>query len=222
MPVVRNVSSSAALIPRRSSPTPDRLRCRALAERSRDADLDRKAVRIAAGNDVGRERLVRDCTRPPFAVDRIEVLRDGRVAYAIKAPRRGRTHRVMAPRRIHGQARGVHPPPKIPFVRHHGVFASRSSWRALVTPKPPAHASKPKTCEQSTSAALSPAALSPAPISAPPVLALSPPLAPPAPLASTDAALAVPVVHVEPTISVAHWGRLGDGELLARSRHSGP
>jgi len=223
-----------------------------------DADLDRKerrssatcdgfdahcAVRIAAGDDVGRERLVRYCTRPPFALDRIEVLRDGRVAYAIKMPRRGRTHRVMTPMEFMARLAALIHPPRIPFVRYHGVFASRSSWRALVTPKPPAHASKPRTCEQPASmpAALSPAtplpaspaapspaatplaspaAPSPAPTSASPVLALSPLLAPPAPLASTDAAFAEPMVHVEPTtISVAHWGRLGHGELLARSRH---
>ncbi|XYI00082.1 hypothetical protein ACMHYB_10165 [Sorangium sp. So ce1128] len=62
---------------------------------NRDADLDRKerrfsatcdgfdvhyAVRIAADDDRGRERLVRYCTRPPLALDRIEVLRDGRIA----------------------------------------------------------------------------------------------------------------------------------------------
>jgi hypothetical protein len=52
-----------------------------------DADLERRerrfsarcdgfdvhcAVRLAADDDVGRERLVRYCTRPPFALDRIE------------------------------------------------------------------------------------------------------------------------------------------------------
>jgi hypothetical protein len=35
-------------------------------------------VRIAAGNDEGCERLIRYCTRPPFALERIEELRDGR------------------------------------------------------------------------------------------------------------------------------------------------
>ncbi len=33
-----------------------------------------------AGDDQGRERLVRCCTRPPFALDRIFVLADGRIA----------------------------------------------------------------------------------------------------------------------------------------------
>jgi hypothetical protein len=66
-----------------------------------DADLDRRerrlsaaydgfdvhcAVRIAAHDDAGRERLVRYSTRPPFALDRIERLRDGRVAYLLSVP----------------------------------------------------------------------------------------------------------------------------------------
>jgi len=38
------------------------------------------AVRLAADDDAGRERLARYCARPPFALDRIEVLRDGRIA----------------------------------------------------------------------------------------------------------------------------------------------
>jgi hypothetical protein len=35
------------------------------------------------------------CTRPAFALDRIEVLPDGRIAYLMKTARKGRTHRVM-------------------------------------------------------------------------------------------------------------------------------
>ncbi|WP_437989787.1 transposase [Sorangium sp. So ce145] len=38
------------------------------------------AVRIAANDDQGRERLVRYCSRPAFALDRIELLPDGRIA----------------------------------------------------------------------------------------------------------------------------------------------
>ena len=38
------------------------------------------AVRVAAGNDEGRERLIRYCARPPFALERIEELKDGRIA----------------------------------------------------------------------------------------------------------------------------------------------
>lgn len=61
------------------------------------------AVRIAADDDVGRERFVRDCTRPPFPFDRIEALREGRLAYRVKSPRQGRTHRVMTPIELMGR-----------------------------------------------------------------------------------------------------------------------
>jgi hypothetical protein len=37
-------------------------------------------VRIEAGDDERRERLVRYCARPPFALERIEPMKDGRVA----------------------------------------------------------------------------------------------------------------------------------------------
>jgi hypothetical protein len=46
------------------------------------------AVRIAACNDERRERLVRYCARPPFALDRIEERSDGRIAYQLKTPHR--------------------------------------------------------------------------------------------------------------------------------------
>ncbi len=38
------------------------------------------ALRLAAEDDEGRERLLRCCARPPFALDRIEELSDGRIA----------------------------------------------------------------------------------------------------------------------------------------------
>jgi hypothetical protein len=221
-----------------------------------DADLERRerrfsatcdgfdvhcAVRLAADDDRGRERLVRYCTRPSFALDRIEVLRDGRIAYLLKVPRKGRTHRIMAPMEFMARLAALIPRPKIPLVRYHGVFAARSSWRRLVTPKPPAHAAKPKPCPaaQAASAASAASALATAPATASPVAA-SPATTPLAVAASAAAApapapaptLAVatrgltvvavpfePVVAVDPTmITVAHWGRLEEGALFAWSR----
>ena len=55
------------------------------------------ALRIEADDDAGRERLVRYCARPCFALDRLSLLRDGRVAYRVKYAGRGGTHRVMTP-----------------------------------------------------------------------------------------------------------------------------
>ena len=55
------------------------------------------AVRIEANDDEGRERLCRYCARPSFALDRISVLPDGSIAYRLKYPTRGKTHRIMTP-----------------------------------------------------------------------------------------------------------------------------
>jgi hypothetical protein len=76
------------------------------------------AVRLAAAEDEGRERLIRDCARPPFALERIEELKDGRIAYVMKTPRRGRTHRVMTPMEFMGRLAILVPPPYFPLVRY--------------------------------------------------------------------------------------------------------
>jgi hypothetical protein len=55
------------------------------------------AARVAADDDEGRERLVRYCARPPFALERIEELQDGRIAYRMKTAPRGSSLRVMTP-----------------------------------------------------------------------------------------------------------------------------
>ncbi|XXT92999.1 transposase [Sorangium sp. So ce764] len=172
-------------------------------------------MRVAAddgGRRSARERLVRYCSRPAFALDRIELLPDGRIAYLLKTPRRGRTHRVMSPMEFMARLAALIPPPKIPLVRYHGVFAPRSSWRSLVTPRPPARAAKSEPCagHAPLPAAPAPAPASPAPAS---------PCAPPA-LSARSLAHAEPTVRVEPTlISVLHWGRLLEGELFATSRY---
>ena len=74
----------------------------------------------------------------------------------LKVPRRGRTHRIMTPMEFMARLAALIPPPRIPLVRYHGVFASRSSWRPLVTLKPPSGA-KPKPCVAAPSASASPA-----------------------------------------------------------------
>jgi Putative transposase len=83
------------------------------------------AVRIAKDDDEGRERLVRYCARPPFALERIDVLRDGRIAYRMKTPRRGNTHRVMTPMEFMARLAILVPPPFFPLTRYHG-FSRRA------------------------------------------------------------------------------------------------
>jgi hypothetical protein len=180
------------------------------------------AVRVAADDDAGRERLVRYCARPPFALDRIDVLKDGRVTYLMKVPRRGRTHRVMTPVEFMARLAILVPPPYFPLVRHHGVLAARSSWRALVTPKPPANAKpkRPGACADTpTPPSPAPAlpqpharkdhATTPAPRRRPTSPLAAPAISPTSPAAADDA---------DPTaITVKHWGRLLEGELFATS-----
>ncbi|WP_080599168.1 transposase [Sorangium cellulosum] len=111
---------------------------------------------------------MRCCTRPAFALARIELLPDGCIVYLLKTPRRGRTHRVMCAMEFVVRLAAWIPPPEIPVVRYHGVFAPRSSWRSLVTPKPLARAAEPDPCsgQPRPAAPASPAPASPAPASA--------------------------------------------------------
>ncbi|WP_437949581.1 transposase [Sorangium sp. So ce296] len=100
------------------------------------------AVRIAAddgGRRSARERLVRYCSRSAFALDRIELLPDGRIASLLKTPRRGRTDRVMSPMEFMARLAALIPPPKIPLVRWRSGSTRRRrapgpspSWRTHV------------------------------------------------------------------------------------------
>jgi hypothetical protein len=176
------------------------------------------AVRIAKDDDEGRERLVRYCARPPFALERIERVLDGRIAYRMKTPRRGSTHRVMTPVEFMARLAILVPPPYFPLTRYHGVFAARSSWRPLVTLKPPGGAARPKSrkpCEDREP---------PAPGDKPPRLRSGETTAPrpePRPTAKPTApspALLVAATRDDPAvITVKHWGRLLEGALYAAS-----
>ena len=95
-------------------------------------------VRIAAGDYEGRERLVRYGLRPCFALERLSLLPDGRVAYRVKAPRSRRaTHRIMEPVEFLARLCALIPPPRYPPVRYHGVFAPNHPRRREVIPRPP-------------------------------------------------------------------------------------
>jgi hypothetical protein len=92
-------------------------------------------VAVPAHNALGRELLFRYCARPPFALERLSVLPDGRVAYRIKKPwRPGQTHRLMTPLEFLARLAALVPPPRFPLVRFHGVFAPHSKQRVLVVP----------------------------------------------------------------------------------------
>lgn len=95
-------------------------------------------VRIAAGDDLGRERLLRYAARPPLSLERLRRLPGGRVGYRLKYVARGRRgkYRVMTGVEFLARLAAIICPPRYPLVRFAGVLAPRSAWRREVVPKP--------------------------------------------------------------------------------------
>jgi hypothetical protein len=95
------------------------------------------SVVVSADDDLGRERLMRYGARPPLALDRIRRLPGGRIAYRIKNLRDGRAkNRGMTSLEFMARLAALVPPPRLPLLRYHGVFAPRSRWRREVVPRP--------------------------------------------------------------------------------------
>lgn len=82
-----------------------------------------------------REHLIRYCARAPLSLERLSVAEDGKVVYQLKAPIRGRTHRVMEPHQFLARLCALIPPPRHPLIRFHGVFGPANKWRAEVIPR---------------------------------------------------------------------------------------
>lgn len=94
-------------------------------------------VRVEAGDDLGRERLMRYGARPPLSIERLRRLPGGRVAYRLKYVGRGRgKHRVMTAMEFMARLAAIICPPRYPLVRYSGVLGPRSSWRREIVPKP--------------------------------------------------------------------------------------
>lgn len=98
-------------------------------------------VVVHAGDREGLERLCRYGARPPFSLERISLLQDGRVAYLLRKPRRnGATHLVMTPVQFLARIAALIPPPRFPLQRFSGVLAPNSPWRPAVVALRPAAA----------------------------------------------------------------------------------
>ena len=98
---------------------------------------------IRAADRDGLERLCRYGARPPFSLERLSILPDGRVAYLLRKPRRnGATHLVMTPVQLLARIASIIPPPRFPLLRFAGVFAPSSSWRTAVVAMRPANANE--------------------------------------------------------------------------------
>jgi len=101
-------------------------------------------VVIHKGNRDGLEKLCRYGARPPFSLERLSILADGRVAYSLRKPRKnGATHLVLTPEQALARISALVPPPRYPLVRFAGVLAPGSSWRADVVPHGPLASSTP-------------------------------------------------------------------------------
>jgi Putative transposase len=88
---------------------------------------------VRAGDAEGRERLCRSGARPPFSLERLSLLPDGRVAYRLRRPRRnGATHLVMTPVSFLARIAGLMAPPRFPRLRQSGVLVPNAPWRAAV------------------------------------------------------------------------------------------
>ena len=90
-------------------------------------------ITVRADDAEGRERLCRYGARPPFSLERLSLLPDGRVAYRLRRPRRnGATHLVMTPVSFLARVAGLIPPPRFPLLRLSGVLGPNAPWRAAV------------------------------------------------------------------------------------------
>ncbi len=95
-------------------------------------------VAIAPRDRSRLERLARYVARPAVAGERLSLLPDGRVAYALKSRwRDGTTHVAFDPVDFVGKLAALVPPPRFNTVRYHGVLAAAASLRSDIVPEGP-------------------------------------------------------------------------------------
>jgi hypothetical protein len=89
------------------------------------------AVRVGAHDRAGLERLLRYCARPPFALERLELLDAERVVYRLPKPQRdGTTALTLTPLELIDHLAALIPPPRRHRHRYHGVLAPNAPLRA--------------------------------------------------------------------------------------------
>jgi Putative transposase len=92
------------------------------------------SVRIAAADRAGRERLLRYCARPPFALDRLRELDPERLLYESTKPGPGGNGSLLlTPLELLDRLAALVPPPRIHRQRYFGVLAPNSPLRTAVT-----------------------------------------------------------------------------------------
>ena len=97
------------------------------------------AVRIEGADRAGRERLLRYCARPPFALDHLHQHDAEHLRYDIAKPRPdGPRALVLTPLELLDQIAALVPPPPVHRHRYYGVLAPNAPLRAAVTALAPA------------------------------------------------------------------------------------
>ena len=92
------------------------------------------SVRIEAADRAGRERLLRYCARPPFALDRLRELDPERLLYeGTKPGPGGNGPLLLTPLELLDRLAALVPPPRIHRHRYFGVLAPNSPLRSAVT-----------------------------------------------------------------------------------------
>jgi hypothetical protein len=102
------------------------------------------SVRIAATDRAGRERLLRYCARPPFALDRLHERDPEQLLYeSAKSGPGGTGPLLLTPLQLLDRLAAFVPPPRVHRHRYFGVLAPNSPLRAAVTALAPAAAPTP-------------------------------------------------------------------------------
>jgi len=94
------------------------------------------SVRIEAQDRSGLERLIRYCARPPFALERLQLIsgHTDQILYLLPSPDpSGRTALRLSAFEFLDRLATILPPPRIHRHRYHGAFAPNAPLRPLVT-----------------------------------------------------------------------------------------
>ena len=90
-------------------------------------------VAVPAADRARLERLCRYTARPPLAIDRLELLPDGRLLYRFKRPwRNGATHASFEPLQLLEKLAALVPAPRANLVRYHGILGPAAKWRSRI------------------------------------------------------------------------------------------
>jgi len=91
-------------------------------------------VRIEAADRPGRERLLRYCARPPFALERLQQRDAEHLLYAAGKPGPGSSGaQILTPLQLIDRLAALVPPPRVHRHRYYGVLAPNSPLRPAVT-----------------------------------------------------------------------------------------